>query len=177
MVNQMSKFSPNLAKETHPLRDLLVKEKAWIWDIPQLRAFDHIKEMLTNAPVLAHFNPNQETILSADASFFGLGAVLLQRQQSGDLQPVAYISQSITPMNKVMPESNKRHWPFTWAPGLVSAFWTTYLACHSISRQTTNHWFTLLLKTSRRVASKSPKITLNDIFHLQCHTFQAKTSP
>ena len=58
MINQLSKFLPNLAEETHPLRDLLVKGKAWTWDHPQRRAFDRIKRMLTKAPVLAHFNLN-----------------------------------------------------------------------------------------------------------------------
>ena len=65
---------------------------------------------------------------------------------------------------------------FTWAPGHVNTFQTTYLACHSISRQTTNHWFTLLLKTSRRVASKSPKIpTPNDAIWFYKVTRSRKT--
>ena len=38
-----------------------------------------------------------ETIVSADASAYNLRAVLLQRQCSGDLKPVAYISRSVIP--------------------------------------------------------------------------------
>ena len=92
MVNQLSKFSPNLAEETKPLRELLVKANAWLWDKPQQMAFDKIKRILVNAPVLALFNPNLETILSTDASSFGLGAVLLQKQLSGEVKPVAFIN-------------------------------------------------------------------------------------
>ena len=114
MVNQLSKFSPNLAEETHPLRDLLVKDKAWTLDHPQQRTFDRIKQMLTKAHVLAHINLNQETILSVDASSFGLGAVLLQRQQSGDLQPVAYISCYQTPMEQRYAQIEKEALTFTW---------------------------------------------------------------
>ena len=36
MVNQLSKFSPNLAEITQPMRELLVKENAWLWGEPQL---------------------------------------------------------------------------------------------------------------------------------------------
>ena len=43
-------------------------------------------------PVLALFDPNLETVISADTSSYSLGAVLLQKQVSGHLQPVAYIS-------------------------------------------------------------------------------------
>ena len=39
MVNQLSKFSPNLAERTQPLRDLLSKRNMWIWGEPQRRPF------------------------------------------------------------------------------------------------------------------------------------------
>ena len=96
MVNQLSKFSPNLSETTRPLRELLVKENAWFGGEAQERAFESVKTMLTASPVLTLFDPNRETVVSADASCYGLGAVLLQRQPTGDLQPVAYISRSMT---------------------------------------------------------------------------------
>ena len=34
-VNQMSKFAPNLADVTKPLRDLLIKGQQWVWGEPQ----------------------------------------------------------------------------------------------------------------------------------------------
>ena len=39
LVNQMSKFIPNLAEITKPLRELLVKSKQWTWDRMQQSAF------------------------------------------------------------------------------------------------------------------------------------------
>ena len=52
MVNQMSKFIPNLADTTQPLRELLIKGNQWIWGEPQERAFTKVKELLTSSPVL-----------------------------------------------------------------------------------------------------------------------------
>ena len=96
MVNQLGKFLPNLAEKTRPLRELLQKDAAWLWDTPQQRAFEEVKRTLTTAPVLALFDPTCETIVSADALCFGLGAVLMQKQSEGTLKPVSYISRSMT---------------------------------------------------------------------------------
>lgn len=97
MVNQLGKFSPNLAEKTKTLRQLLRKDNAWLWVAAQREAFDEVKKALTTAPVLALFDPAQETIVSADASSYGLGAVLIQKQPEGVMKPVAYISRSLTP--------------------------------------------------------------------------------
>lgn len=44
--------------------------------------------------VLALYDPEKETTVSSDASSFGLSAVLMQKQPSGELRPVAYASMS-----------------------------------------------------------------------------------
>ena len=100
MVNQLSKFSPNLADHTHPLRELLGKDRTWVWEDAQQQAFETVKQMLVASPVLALFDANLETILSADASSYGFGAVLLQKQVTGHLLQVAYISRSMTPTER-----------------------------------------------------------------------------
>ena len=53
--------------------------------------------------------------MSADASCFGLGAVLMQRQEGGVLKPVAYISRSLTPTEQRYAQIEKEALAFTWA--------------------------------------------------------------
>ena len=115
MINQLSKFSPHLSDLTKPIRELLVKEKAWVWDQPQRDALTKVKEAIAASPILAMFDPNLEAVVSADASSHGLGAVLLQKQDSGELQPVAFISRSMTPTEKRYAQIEKEALAFTWA--------------------------------------------------------------
>ena len=96
MVNQLSKFAPNLADETKPLRELLSMRSQWKWDAPQEQAFKTLKALLSSSEALALYDPSLELTVSADASAYGIGAVLRQRQTDGKLRPVAYISRALT---------------------------------------------------------------------------------
>ena len=50
----------------------------------------------SSSKVLALHNPLLHTIVSADASPYGLEVVLCQQQSNGDNRPVAYISRALT---------------------------------------------------------------------------------
>ena len=78
MANQLGKFSCHLANLTHPLRGLLSSKQAWLWGPEQDKAFSQVKEELAKPMVLALYQSGSQTKISADASSYGLGAVLLQ---------------------------------------------------------------------------------------------------
>ena len=95
MVNQLGKFSRNLAELSVPLRELLSKKSTWLWGPAQDEAFAHIKEELTRPTVLTLYDPEAPTKISADASSHGLGAVLMQQSES-TWKPVAYASRAMS---------------------------------------------------------------------------------
>ena len=95
MVNQLGKFSPNMSELTQPFRELLSTKRSWTWGSSQEQAFSQVKSELAKPTVLALYSPRAPTKVSADASSYGLGAVLLQ--QVGDVwKPVAYASRSMS---------------------------------------------------------------------------------
>ena len=67
MVNQMGKYLPNLAQTSTPLRDLLNKDTAWIWESAQKNAFGTKKRHLLLTPVLAIYDPQLHATAIADA--------------------------------------------------------------------------------------------------------------
>jgi hypothetical protein len=78
IVNQLNKFPPNLADHTQPLRELLGKDRTWVWADTQRQPFEKVKQMLVASPVLAMFNPNlrQSSPQTHHNKSYGLGAVL-----------------------------------------------------------------------------------------------------
>ena len=115
MVNQLGKFVPGLADFTAPLRHLLRKDSAWYWDEAQQTAFQQVKEKLASPEILAHYNPNRQTVIAADASSTGLGAVLLQTQDNGQRRPICYISRSLSDAERNYAVIEKEALASTWA--------------------------------------------------------------
>ena len=122
MVNQLKKFTPELASQTEPLRELLKRGSLWSWDHPQKGAFNEIKQSLTSTPILAHYCMGRESIIAADASNAGLGAVLLQRQPDGSRRPVSCISRSLTAAEKNYAVIEKEALAATWASERFSEY-------------------------------------------------------
>ena len=94
-LNEMSKFTPYTAEKGKPLRDLLSKMSQWLWGNSQKQALRELKQLLSSQPVLALYDPRRRTTISADASSYGLGAVLLQVQEDGSKKPIAFASRAL----------------------------------------------------------------------------------
>ena len=96
MVNHLGKFSPRIAELTQPLRELLSSKNAWVWNPSHESAFHKVKSETTKPAILCHYDPAADTKISADASSYGLGAALLQKDHGGNWRPVAFASRSMT---------------------------------------------------------------------------------
>ncbi|UYV67908.1 hypothetical protein LAZ67_5002467, partial [Cordylochernes scorpioides] len=83
MVNHLGRFVGNLSEIVAPLNQLLVKGQDFVWDSSQERAFRKLKELLTTQPILAAYDVRKPTMVSSDASSYGLGAVLKQEDRGG----------------------------------------------------------------------------------------------
>ena len=121
MVTQLGKFLPNLSEKDKALRDLLSKKNQWVWGHEQEKAFTDLKRELSCAPVLQLYDPNRELKISADASSYGLGAVMLQMCDNVWL-PVAYASRSLTPTEQRYAQVEKEALALTWACERFSDF-------------------------------------------------------
>ena len=123
MTNQMGKFSPQLAEMTQPLRELLTANREWVWGPGQEKAFASIKMELSQPTVLALYDPARDTVLSADASSYGLGAVLLQKTDSTpEWKPVVYASRSMSDTGCRYAPIEKEALALTWAADKFFAY-------------------------------------------------------
>uniref|UniRef100_A0A3B3S0H0 ribonuclease H n=1 Tax=Paramormyrops kingsleyae TaxID=1676925 RepID=A0A3B3S0H0_9TELE len=115
MANYLMKFIPQLATITTPLKDLLGDRNEWCWGTSQVKAFQHLKLALSSPQVLAQYSPTAETRVAADASSYGIGAVLTQKQADEKWRPIIYISRSLTNTEKRYAQIEKEALAATWA--------------------------------------------------------------
>ena len=99
-------FIPKYSEITRPLLDLTKKNIVWKWEERQQRAFEELKQRMCQGPVLQQPDFGKKFYLQADASLYGVGAVLSQegkhltpslaKQQKPILHPIAYYSATFT---------------------------------------------------------------------------------
>ena len=107
IVNYLARFSPNIAKLTEPLRQLLCKNAEFIWLPNHTKAFNAIKEELCgNTDILSYYRPEKKQyFFEVDASLLGLGCALLQPKSNDEheldsLVPIAYGSKTLNETEK-----------------------------------------------------------------------------
>ena len=154
LINFVRKFAPSLAEKSKPLRELLKKEIQWTWEETQENAFQDMKATITSPPVLAHYATDAPTKVSADASSYGLGAVLLQEDKEKQWRPVFYASRSMTATEQRYAQVEKEALAATWACEKFADF---LIGIPSFVLETDHRPLLALLKT-KQLDELSPRI-------------------
>ena len=113
----------NIARPLHALTE---KGKQFIWTTDCEEAFSTLKNRLTSAPILGYPTKEDPFILDTDASQFGIGAVLSQRQ-SGQEVVIAYGSRLLT--------KSERNYCTTRRELLAVVYFTRYFKHYLLGRK------------------------------------------
>ena len=95
-VNFYRKFIPNYSNIVAPLVLLTRKDHPWSWTDPQQKVFDSLCTIFLSTPVLCIPDVSHPFSLMMDASLLMAGAVLMQLDVAGDLDPCAYFSKTFS---------------------------------------------------------------------------------
>ena len=99
-IQYLSKYIENLSAQTDILRQLRKKNNDWNWTTEHTKAFENLKQKITEIPCLAHYNSDYPNIVTTDASTKGLGTTLWQEQPDGKLKPIGFVSRFFSDMEK-----------------------------------------------------------------------------
>jgi hypothetical protein len=89
-------FIEDYSRITKPLHQLIAVIK-WEWTQEQQHTFEHLKQTLTFAPVLVHFDETKPTKLETDASNDVVLEALSQITNENEWHPIAFFSKTINP--------------------------------------------------------------------------------
>jgi hypothetical protein len=78
-ANYYWKFIKDYSKITVPLLEITKKKVGFNWNEEHQEAFNRIKQIFLEAPVLEMYDPKRETRVETDASDYALGAILSQQ--------------------------------------------------------------------------------------------------
>ena len=90
-----ARFLINYAKEVQPLRNLLRKDKKWQWTEEEDEAFSNVKKLFAESILLQRPDYDLPFIIYCDASYKGVGCILIQETESNETRVIATASRSL----------------------------------------------------------------------------------
>ena len=120
-TNHYRRFIKGYANVARPLNLLVSGDNAnhkrtlIKWTEECQTAFDKLKELCTNTPILAYANYQKPFQLQTDASDLGLGAVLYQRDNKNHQRVIAFASRSLSNTERNYPAHKLEFLALKWA--------------------------------------------------------------
>ena len=109
MAQYVSRFIPNFADITTPLRRLTHQDRAWSWGRAEEEALRKLKDALTKAPSATYFDPTKHSTLLVDASPTGLGAILTQEGRV-----ISYASRALSDVESRYSQTEREMLAVVW---------------------------------------------------------------
>lgn len=100
-ANFYRRFVRNYSHIAAPLTQLTSIKKLFEWTPATQAAFENLKTMFANAPVLIHPDPDLQFVVEVDASDSGMGPILSQRPPADQkLHLCAFFSHCLSPVER-----------------------------------------------------------------------------
>ncbi|KAL7882909.1 hypothetical protein SRHO_G00005670 [Serrasalmus rhombeus] len=125
------------------MRDVLREPTTFKWTDKAQKSFQKVKELITKSSALALFDPALPTIVSTDASDYGIGGVLSQLHPDNTEKTVAFASCALTPTERKYSVVEKEALACIW----TTERWRTYLWGTKFTLKTDHQALTTLLAT------------------------------
>jgi hypothetical protein len=95
-INFYRRFIKDFSKIATPLHNLTKKDAEYVFGKAEIESFESLKDSVSSAPILRHFDPSDPIIVETNASDFALGAIISQTNKHNITRPVAFASRKMS---------------------------------------------------------------------------------
>lgn len=100
MINYYAAFVPDMRNLRGPLDKLLLKDSEFHWTTEHQKCLDTAKNILQSGLLLTYYDPKLPIIVAADASQYGIGAVIYHKLPDGTEKAIYHASRTLTSAEK-----------------------------------------------------------------------------
>ena len=179
LTNYYRRFLKGYAKIARPLTNLISGENAdkkkalVVWTSECQEAFEQLKKLCTEAPVLAYLDFTKPFKLHIDACDRGLGAILYQDQADGKEKPISFASRSLNKAESNYPAHKLEFLALKW---VVTKRFHEYLYGNDFAIYTDNNPLTYILTTAKLDATGHRWVAALAAYNFTLHYRPGKTN-